>query len=45
MEIMSSKSKARNYLEKFGIEMVPGYSSETKDLNSYLKEAKKLVIQ
>ena len=42
MEIMSSKSKARNYLEKFGIEMVPGYSSETKDLNSYLKEAKKI---
>jgi len=42
MEIMSSKSKARKHLQKIGIEMVPGYSSETKDLNSYLKEAKKI---
>ena len=42
MELMSSKSEARKHLEKIGIEMVPGYASDKKDLKTYLKEAKRI---
>ena len=42
MELMSSKSEARKYLKKIGVEMVPGYAGDKKDLKTYLKEAKRI---
>ena len=42
MELMSSKSEARKHLEKIGVEMIPGYAGDKKDLKTYLKEAKRI---
>jgi len=42
MELMSSKSEAKKYLEKIGVEMVPGYTGDKKDIETYIKKAKKI---